>query len=518
MVVIVMLLCFTSIPCSVLAFETEADFSVTGYVRTWASVNLNDPPETEKYDAWELSMLRGTILLDATAVTAPIPGLGSMRFNTIVRADKEYRNDYLDRLEDKVKSGLTAGGPGSDIMETYDNEEFREYNVEFDPVDRLRLILGRQQIVWGETDFFRAMDVVHGYDMRWRAFLESENEELRKPLVLLNSIVQVPELGGSFQAFVRPGWDRDKWIGNTVELSGGRWATQPYKGVDFLALVDMNYHHEDGDVDDPTYGCRWYGLLGDVDYTLSYLKTFNNDPVANSRFAQYKETPNGMLGDFIYPEIDIVGATLRGYNPALDVVLSTEIVYTFDAPFNIGTEYFTPDFGLGPVYLPGFGGIKKKDTLLTMVRFDKTLRRGVGFLHCARPPFLSVQLFDRWIMSYDKHDDLVDAMGHGAPLKEHSTIMTVIFVANYKSDRINPGLAGGIDLTHKGGFLIPSCEFVFGNHWRLRAEADFFFYPSSHAPDNANPLHITGEVEKDTHLFGYFANNDQFLLRLTYQF
>jgi hypothetical protein len=50
---------------------------------------------------------------------------------------------------------------------------------------------------------------------------------------------------------------------------------------------------------------------------------------------------------------------------------------------------------------------------------------------------------------------------------------------------------------------------VWGDNWRLRLEYDLFLEDSSKLP---------GEIEKDTALLGYFANNDQFYIRLTYQF
>src|SRR5690606_25407059 len=140
----------------------------------------------------------------------------------------------------------------------YNNSELRELYIDFPVGDRLNFRLGKQQIVWGETDFFRAMDVVHGFDYRWRSFVEPESDELRKPLILANMRIQIPEAQGSLQAFIRPGLDRGKDIGNTYDLSGGRWANQPNKGVDFFGpsavpgmdLTHYDYHHPAGDVDD----------------------------------------------------------------------------------------------------------------------------------------------------------------------------------------------------------------------------------------------------------------------------
>ncbi len=46
-------------------------FRLGGYVRGWAAFNLQDIPETKGNDKGKMSMLRGSILLDADAATGP---------------------------------------------------------------------------------------------------------------------------------------------------------------------------------------------------------------------------------------------------------------------------------------------------------------------------------------------------------------------------------------------------------------------------------------------------------------
>lgn len=473
--------------------QEASNFRLGGYARTWLSFNLQNPPETAANDRWDVSMARGSLMLDADLKTGPLSWKG------IARLDREIRTPYLERLERQVRTN-TPGGPGSDILDTYNQGELREFYVDYAPTERIKLRLGKQQVVWGETDFFRAMDVVHGFDYRWRSFLERENEELRKPLILMNAKFDVPEANGSLQVLVRPGWDRERDIGNTYDLSGGRWALQPNKGVDFLAtgLLNYDYHHPAGDVDDVTGGFRWSGAAGPINYSVVYLKTYNNDPVVNSAAAPYQVAPSGGLGDFIFPKVDLAGVTLSGYVPAIDAVISTEFAYTRDAAFNVGTN-----FAGGA--LPGFGGIIRKNVLQSMVRIDKSLNL-TRILGTSRPSFFSVQVFDKWVMKYRSADDIVDNTGFGAPLRKHSTIVTGVLGLNYSNDKINPQIALGADVSNGGGFFIPSVEFVQGNHWRLLVEADIFISDKQKRP---------GQVEQDAHLFGWFKNNNQLMVRLT---
>jgi hypothetical protein len=57
-------------------------------------------------------------------------------------------------------------------------------------------------------------------------------------------------------------------------------------------------------------------------------------------------------------------------------------------------------------------------------------------------------------------------------------------------------------------------DLVYGEHWRLRFEADFFFHDGDSKFNDGNPW----TTSADTHLIGYIANNNQHHMRATYQF
>lgn len=472
-------------------------FHLGGYLRTAASFNLQNAPETSQNDRGKLSMARATLLLDADAEAGPF------RIKGVARAARELQTDYLRQLERRVEAG-TPGGPGSNMMDfLYNETELREFHVEFNPTERVQLRLGKQQVVWGETDFFRAMDVVHGFDYRWRAFLEPENEELRKPLILANMIVQVPEAAGSMQFLFRPGWDRKQDIGNTLDLAGGRWRPQPYRGVDTLSATGYDPRHPEGDARDKTWGARWSGRAGPLNYSLAYLQTFNPDPVLNSAFVPYKKAPAGILGDWINPRNTLFGATVSGYAQPIDAVLSTELVYTKDAAFNVGSQ--SPMPGVLP---EGLGGILRRDTFTSMFRMDKNfdLRNTLG---TSKLSMFSVQFFNTRILDFDSKDDIVMNVGYGTRKKKDSAILTGLLGMSYDGDRINPQLAAGWDVSYGGAFVIPSLDVVMGDAWRLKVEADLFFGGKPRRP---------GDLESATSMMGYFRDNNQLYLRLTRQF
>lgn len=507
-----------------------------GYLRQYLSFNLEDPylgdpatgGATRKGDyKYDLSMARSVGKLSL------FKDMGSSQFFVSGRVSQEYETGYMEDLQEVMDQWAQTGGAdksGVDLMDdVYNEAEIRELWWQTDIRSTSTLKLGKQQVVWGETDFFQSFDVIHGYDFRWRSFLEPENEELRKPLWMVNFTERFDSVDGSLQLLYIPGrMNQADQRGNNYDVEGGRWANNPNKGVTFEsapfgANVPYNYDHKAADADDAAYGFRWSGLYGDWGYSVGWFRgpaqvpVINPNPGANGdgvngeRFlgaykGDYQSDPLGSVGELIFPQIDVFGVTANRYIESVDAVFSTELSYIPDNPYNVGVA--AGEAG-GCGFFPGFCGITEKDVVKTMLRFDKQVNLQ-SLIGTSRPSFFSVQLFDTWITNYNKSDGVVNLAGFSGETKEHSAIITGILGMNYSNDRINPSLAVGSDLTYGGGFVIPSVEYVYGDHWRFRAEADIFF-------DRENQKNAL-QGFNDTNLFGYFAGNDQLAFRITYQF
>jgi hypothetical protein len=524
-------------------------FALSGYARAWVSLNLENQPELKssgqggaflggasqapfnKDSKWEASMVRGSVLLDADA------SYMGLKFKTIARLDREYKTDYLrdlERLRDRGQVTNTGAGAAAayttlgahstndSILDNYNNFDFREFWVEAPIGDRVTVKFGRQQLVWGESDFFHAMDVVHGYDLSWRLFFEGENEEWRKPLILLSTKIRIPEANGMLQAFIRPGWDRCDDIGNTYDVDGGRWFFQPYRGFNLSAITTKNCNQKNWDQEDVTGGVRWQGEAFDVNYSLAYINTFSADPVANpsqhAGLTPYKGSQvDGFFFDRIHPKIDVLGATVSGYSALLDSVISVEASYTIDQPYNFGTGAFGVPNVVGNVG-NGLGGIKLKDVVNVMVRMDHNLKLE-DILGTTRPSFSSIQLFDTMVVDYKKSDDLVRLFAYGTQLKEHNTILTMFTVLNYMNDKINPSFVLGFDLGNGGGFAIPAVAFTLNDNWVGKVEADIFW---SGGRSSTSQFGLggpnAGPSQPRSQLFGYFDKSSQLVFRLTRQF
>ena len=551
--------------------EPFYNLNMNGYVRTTVGVMLQDNDETKADDKYRMNMAEVTLNLDFDIKTGPL------NWKVITRFDKEMQTDYLDDLEERMDAvGLEGNYSGSgshhkgDFMEQYETtdevfdwlrELYFDVNL-FD--DRLMVRVGRQQLVWGESDFFQAMDVVHGYDYRGRLFYEN-NEEWRKPLMLFNFRLDFYELGGSLNWYIRPGWDRKEDMGSNYNIEGGRWIPHPYRGVDFTQFTDSyNTDHDSGDWSDMTYGIRWNGEWGSIGYSFAYMKTFNPAPIVSPRSAgldsgaaasngkQFNadatyaaflmtgtshaygndepDTPT-VLGDWMYPEIDIFGFTMTGFNSPMDATLSAEIAFIPNKPYNYGS--------LDSI-LPGWNGVIEKDTINMMFRIDKEFK-WMDSLGTHRPSLSSVQLFDTWILSHDDKDEIVEFASFGAQKKEHTAYLTIFTLMNFHRDTINPSFVAGTDLTKGGGFAIPAVELVYGDDWRLKAELNLWWNDgdtkkvcrasagtgtdsscgtpgfTNGSPDGTGDNSL-GKRENSAGFMDYFAGDNQLVFKLTRRF
>lgn len=506
----------------------EPTYEFLGYVREHVALKLEDSPDINMATGEEFG---GKGKLSMARTTGKFEGhvdFGWAKFVGIYRIDREARTSYLRDLEDSaVASSFTPSPPapfpipaglGSEFLDQYDHDEVREAYTSFD-VGRITARLGKQQIVWGETDVIRVTDVVQGYDTRWRSILEFENEELRKPLIMANLTIAVPELNGSLQLLYRPGWDgRDRAPINDVELRGGRWAAQTAKGVDSLFRAPYNFEHSTGNTDDPNYGARWSGDIGQIGYALMYYRGLNLDPIVNSVFNPFGDAPTVPGGaEIIFPKTETFGLTFNAYAGSIDSVIRGEFAYSPNTPYNV--RGFKATFPVGPSGPPsiarltgtaGLGGVVEKATIKSMIGIDKNVNLQ-GLLKTGRPSLWTSQIFDQWIPNWQQSDDLVDLFGFGAPKKEHWTVLTSVLALSYRHDTVSPSFTIVYDLSNKDAIFVPSVDFVLGDHWRLKVDADIMLPHSSRKPSDST-------LETDTNLFGTFANNSQLNMRLSYYF
>jgi hypothetical protein len=470
--------------------------NVGGYVRQHLSWNTEDQPETLANDRGDLSMSRTSLRLDSSISR---PGFA---VTSSLRLAREQNTAYLKRLQDPAAfaapgsaagwNGATGAGAGLNrsLTKIYKQSELRELYADIDVLPaRLDLRLGKQQVAFGEADFVQALDLLHGYDFRYRGGQE-DNDEARKPLIMGVANVQVPEANGNVQVAIRPGWDRKKDIGTDFDIFGGRWAQRNTHGIDFNTVLDFDHDHPKGGYKDPTGGIRWRGKAGDFSYQFAFVRSFNLEPILNPAPALFGFFPSSSatnggyggklanqtaLGSLVFPHVNTIGAAGNTFVDAAGIVVAAELAYTKNRPYNYGTygaSQLCPP--LGPVGLPvgGACGVIEKDTVRTMVRLEKTARWTQNVLGSDDATIFFLQIFDTWIRNFKASEEIVPSLGSTKNAKAHSPVVVfgTINGLNYVNSRVSLGGSVLVD-TNDGGMQIkPTLALKYGNNARVLFE------------------------------------------------
>jgi hypothetical protein len=246
---------------------------------------------------------------------------------------------------------------------------------------------GRQQIVWGETDFFRLMDRVNSLDLTWHLQQEIEVqkgwERIRVPSWMLKWNFQLPEMGPVSDAFLEGYWNPGDW--NPAKrgfLTFYPWSiplADPYS--DFLpnglAEGDLfrqgDYSRNPGE--NSQVGIRFAGYAGGVNFALAYFwQRWSGDDGSNSAVVEAIRDEERALAavsegklpaEFIAPYTHTIGISGNYYEESFtEAVLKAEMVYIFGVPFQDGDKP-------SPV-LPSFlFGTSKRDMWQGMLGFDR---------------------------------------------------------------------------------------------------------------------------------------------------
>ena len=502
-----------------LASANGFEYNFSGYLREYMAWKLENSPDFGSGSSGKRVGSAGDLIMARTVVRLDFDGsYGDIRLKAIGRLVDEANTRYL---KDLAKSVRATGGNDDFVKDDYEDghAQLREVYAIFPVTSNLSLTLGKQQVAWGEGDFFRTADIIHGNDLRWSP-AERENEETRNPLWLVNAVLSFPTIESQLQLILRPGWDAAEDVVNLRDIFGGRGTQQPFKGFDLTAGNPRNFHHSTGDTNDANYGARWMSRVPgtNLDYTLFYYRGLWRDGVTNSVFNPKNElhTPPpklfSLIGETIYPTVDQWGTTWNYDIPGLNMVLRGEATYIPNRPFNYGSKGFVTPFFTVPV--PGLGGIKEKSVLSTLWAFDKNVNWTMDLLKTQRAGLWTVEIFDDWITNLHNGDDLVAIFGNGATAQEHHTIFTSTLTLNYKYDNIQPGVALLWDLNYGDVVFVPSLALRFGDHWRVYSEATLAV-PKHTIKPVAQGL---GEIENDSHVLGLDSNNNQLMVRVTYEF
>jgi hypothetical protein len=193
--------------------------------------------------------------------------------------------------------------------------ELRELYFDID-FKNASLRLGKQQIVWGQADGLKLLDVVNPQD--FRRFILDDFDDSRIPLWMLN--LEMFLSSGDLQLL----WIPDTSMHNLPEAGAIFEITAPL--ADLLSNTPVTVgaiDRPDSVIKDSDIGLRWSMFIDGWDVTLNYLYHYDDFPVTNVQIGN-----SGLLLSPRFERTHTTGASAG--NAFGDFIVRIEMVYNTD--------------------------------------------------------------------------------------------------------------------------------------------------------------------------------------------
>jgi len=398
----------------------------------------------------------------------------------------------------------------NDLREAYVDLEFRDVP--------LILRLGKQQIVWGETDSFRMLDRANPLDLTWHQVYESW-DDLRLPLWMVKGLWHFGQVGPLSDAFVEAYWNPGDWRpakqGFMPDNPWGIPASNPlaafpnglYKGRLF---IQGDYHRTPGD--NSQVGVRFSAVApGGVQFTLNYFyQRWAGDDGTNyaptRAILDPTEATDALLRgqaplEFIAPYVHTAGFSLNySEEEYTQAVFRLETVYDFGVPF---TDTAKPS----PI-LPGLlWGVTKRDMWKGMIAFDRPT--WIRSLNRTSTFFITGQFF--WHYLLDREPTFIGNVDPSIPSRDNirhwEAICTLLVSTIYAGGSIVPTVQYGLDPVNSFNMYAGwTLDYFLTNRIIIRVGQNYFLAAAG-AP-----------AFESWSIGGLNRGRSESLVRLTYQF
>jgi hypothetical protein len=231
-------------------------------------------------------------------------------------------------------------------------------------LDSASLRIGKQQVVWGQADGLKVLDVVN--PQNYREFNLSEFEDSRIPTWMIN--LQYPTGNdSSLQVLVIPDMTFNELAdrGSQFEITSSELVPQPSSGV---PISMVNTRRPENGVE---AGIRWSLFLAGWDITANYFNYYQDTPVV------YREVINSTV--FVMPKYE--PSQLLGFSANTAI---SDWVWKVEAGYVIDNYFIRNDL----IKL----GIQKSDEFLSVFAFD---------YHGLSDLMVSYQFFYSKILDYE---------------------------------------------------------------------------------------------------------------------
>lgn len=494
--------------------------------RSWGVINVMDDLELEgilklqnimrtpKFDDAEYIMQRNTAQLE-----------GKYYF---LRNGKAFRRFATGPLEEATLTFLaravydsvyTARDSLSDPKGT-PQIKIREVFVDL-VLPPFTLRLGRQQVVWGETDNFRALDVINPLNLSWHWSREPW-EDIRIPLWMARGIYDIGKIGPFEESFVEGIWIPFDFRRNKVDTHPRRpW---DFRGAGLAEVADsavvgnqlydldlsVRNRNKCNCLKNGQAGLRFKAIWADIDFSLNYFYGFSTETGAKVRsdLGQIQGNTLSAVVDLANPRSHLVGLTAN----------YSEEYYT-QAVFRMETTFST---GVPVAIAPGaplsvdsdqnqYDSVRRSVVMIAMDR-----PTWIRWLNPSRTFFLSTQFFWRRHLDYSSYYRGIPSVRRAKisgqvvagrfvsenndKLDRDEFVMTLAASTSYgPAGRWQPQFVTAFDPISTGGYNLLSLDYLWTNHIVFRAEQHLYWRVNGGDPGPWTLGDIWGPTDQSRH-------------------
>lgn len=214
---------------------------------------------------------------------------------------------------------------GAIIYESDGELSIREWYLDTEALGAFWRI-GKQQVVWGQADGLKVLDVVN--PQSFREFILDDFEDSRIPLWMINVEIPIGE-EGSLQLIWIPDNTYNEFAqdDSDYEITSPLFVPQLTNGLNVTAF---NQIKPSSIVNDSDIGLRYSVLKSGWDLTLNYFYHYIDSPILYQNIEK-----NGVVIDSIYKRNQLIGATAS--NAFGDFTIRAEVGYNADT-YSLSTD------------------------------------------------------------------------------------------------------------------------------------------------------------------------------------
>ncbi len=476
----------------------DGNIEINGYYKNDSAIRLSDGQSdlhgedtyglagtAEGWEAGDYYLCRNTLQIEVAwdlQKNLNMYGIWRGYYDASLDINRDFKQNMIDADSERA-------------IDDYEKDtELRELYVNIFP-GNWNFRIGKQQIVWGESDGFRMADIINPLDYSWHYFFPSW-EDIRIPLWGADIIYAIPsEHQVSVELVCLPGAFNTGFQPNKLAPSGANWSSgflnqYFHDALDAgtslwtdLGMLPSGMHLKDllpglvgahgrtgaiqyfqdsmeksvpeNSIRNCELGMRLNAMLGNWDVSIFDFYSRNDNPTFRKDWLTRLQSSTSSRDElFEYVWLNKLGATFNVYNNATKAVFRGECVYTLDEPF-FPKNPFTIDLSTGLFDCTTY----ESDTFSYMLGFDRPTT--IPLLNRYRTFFISGQIFQKYILDYDNNMTTMDMSND-----DIQTLFTLLVNTGYKQDTILPQVFMMYDASGEG-WIQPQVEYVYGDFWRF---------------------------------------------------